>query len=44
MLSHEPVKYVDERRQSERARDASERSRELYLGKEHEAPTSVARD
>jgi hypothetical protein len=44
ILSHEPVKHVDERRQSERAKDASERSGELDLGKEHEAPTSVARD
>jgi hypothetical protein len=44
ILSHEPVKHVDERRQSERAKDASEGSGELDLGKEHEAPTSVARD
>ena len=44
ILGHEPVKHVDERRQSERAKDASEGSGELDLGKEHEAPTSVARD
>jgi hypothetical protein len=44
ILSHEPVKHVDERRQSERAKDASEGSGELDLGKEHEGPTSVARD
>lgn len=44
ILSHQPVKQVDERRQSERAKGAAERSGELDLGKEHDAPTPVARD
>ncbi len=42
--SQDLVKRVDERRQSERAKDASERSGELDLGKEQEASTAVARD
>lgn len=42
--SEQLVKCVDERRQSERAKDASERSGELDLGKEQEASTAVARD
>jgi hypothetical protein len=42
--SQDLVKRVDERRQAERAKDASERSGELDLGKEQEASTSVARD
>jgi len=43
-VSHEPVKHVDERRQSERVKNAAERSGELDLGKEHDAATPVARD
>ena len=43
-MSHEPVKHVDERRQSERVKNAAERSGELDLGKEHDAATPVARD
>ena len=44
ILSQDPVKHVDERRQSQCAKDAAERSGELDLGEEHDAPTLVARD
>lgn len=43
-MSHEPVKQLHERRQSERAKNKAEQSGELDLGKEHDATTHVARD
>ncbi len=36
------VEQVDERGQSERAKDAAERSGEPELGEEHDAATAVA--
>jgi len=42
--SHELVKRIDERRQSEHAKKAAERSGELELGKEHNTPASVTSD
>ncbi len=39
ILSQDPFKDVDERGQSERAKDAAEWSGELDLGEEHDAPT-----
>ncbi len=42
ILSQDPVKHVDERRQSERAQDPAQWSGELDLGEEHDAPTLVA--
>jgi hypothetical protein len=42
--SKEFVPHVDERRQSQRAKDAAERSGKLDLGKEQDAPTPVPSD
>jgi hypothetical protein len=44
ILGHQPVECVDDWRQSKRPQDAAERSGELDLGNEHDAPTPVARD
>jgi hypothetical protein len=44
ILGHQPVECVDDWRQSKRPQDAAERSGELDLSKEQDAPTPVARD